>query len=84
MPKPELVPENYESAEIAEQKGEMAAVKIREIADVSTAPLAAYAATRSYLPTWARVGFGVVALTKAPATLRKGRNFLRSWLTKDE
>jgi hypothetical protein len=72
----QIVPDD-EDVDIA--RGEMVGYKVKDLADASTVPLAAYAASRPELPTWARVGLGLVAVTKAPAFL----NRVKGWLRRD-
>ncbi len=74
----ELVNDDEET-DLAESSGEMLGYRIKDVADASTVLLAGYAASRPELPTLLRVGFGIVAITKAPRFLAR----VKSWLHKD-
>jgi len=74
MPRPNLVDTDGEETEMEMVDvggGEMMGYKVKEYVETGSTPLAAYAATRSELPTWMRVGFGAVALVGAPKFLKK-------------
>lgn len=74
----ELVNDDEDETDM-ETSGQMLGYRVKDVADASTVPLAAYAASRPELPTWLRVGLGLVAVTKAPRFLSR----VKSWLRKD-
>ncbi len=74
----EIVRDN-EDTDLMTTKGEMLADTVNAAVDIGTAPLAAAVAMQASLPMWARVAAGVVALAKAPVTLRR----VRRWWKKD-